>query len=117
MCCQEYCCAASDSTKHILLQLKALPCTTLTPTGLNYMALNINAMPCVSREANAVAWVNGTIRCTTSRFLNNKPLPCASFSPKSLHIKLLDMEIQAEMRLQEDGVAMLQGTTMNFFND
>jgi hypothetical protein len=84
---------------------------------LNYAALNINAMPCVSREANAIAWINGTICCTTSRFLNNKPLPCASFSPESLHINLLDMEVQTEMCLQEDGVAMLHGTTMNFFND
>jgi len=81
------------------------------------MALNINAMPCVSREANAVTWVNRTIGCTTSCFLNNKSLPCTSFRPGSLHINLLDVEVQTEMCLQEDGVAMLHNTTMNCFND
>jgi len=83
---------------------------------LNYPALNINAMPCVSREANGVAWVNGTIDGTTSHFLNNKPLPCASLSPKRLHINMLDMEVQTMMSLQEDGVSMLHGTATNFLN-
>jgi len=84
---------------------------------LNYPALNINAMPCVSREANGVAWVNGTIDSTTSRFLNDKPLPCASVNPKSLHINMLDMEVQTKMCLQEDGVSMLHSTAIDFLND
>jgi hypothetical protein len=83
---------------------------------LNYPTLNIDAMPCVSQQANGVAWVNGSIDSTAFRFLNNKPLPCASLRPKSLHINMLDMEVPPTMCLQEDGVSMLHGTATNFLN-